>query len=71
MFRTNLAITSCLLVALTSPRVAKAGKPVQDTRVTSSFAGFGVNTVSHAAAKRPVWTLRKYEHRSLPHTEFW
>jgi len=45
MFRTNLVITVFLLVTSLFPPTAQAGKPQQDTRVTSSFFGFGVDTV--------------------------
>ena len=45
MFRTNLMVILLLLAVTTLfLETAQAGKPIQDTPVTNSFVGFGVDT---------------------------
>ena len=45
MFRTSLVISGFLLATSLFPPPVQAGKPLQDTVVTTSFVGFGVDTV--------------------------
>ena len=45
MFRTNLVTTVVFLATSLFPPTARAGKPLQDTVVTTSLVGFGADTV--------------------------